>query len=95
MKFKTTLWIALITCVTLRVGAAQHTDANVMVEITFKAGRPHADPFKQLNLDVVFTDPAGTQKTVPAFWAGADAVSFGFCLALCGGGILYWSSGSS
>jgi len=43
-----------------------------MVEIPFRAGKPHADPFQQVNLDVVFTDPQGTQKTVPAFWAGGD-----------------------
>ena len=26
----------------------------------------------EIELDVVFTDPQGTQKTVPAFWAGGD-----------------------
>ena len=61
-----------MTCLTLQSGAAQHTEANVVVETPFRAGKPHADPFKEVNLDVVFTDPQGTQKTVPAFWAGGD-----------------------
>jgi len=75
MKYKTTLWIALITCVALTLSAAaagEHTEANRMVEISFQADKPHADPFKEVNLDVVFTDPQGTHKTVPGFWAGKD-----------------------
>ena len=48
------------------------TAANVPVEISFVAQRPHADPFHDVTLDVVFTDPAGAVKKVPAFWAGGD-----------------------
>jgi Protein of unknown function (DUF4038)/Domain of unknown function (DUF5060) len=48
------------------------TEANVPVEIAFKAAQPHAGPFTNVNLDVVFTDPAGAQKAVPAFWDGGD-----------------------
>lgn len=47
------------------------TQANVVAEISFDAARPHARPFAEVELDVVFTDPVGAQKTVPAFWAGA------------------------
>jgi hypothetical protein len=52
--------------------AGEHAEANRMVEISFQADKPHADPFKELHLDVVFTDPQGTHKTVPGFWAGKD-----------------------
>jgi len=72
MKHKTILWIALLTCAAPQVCASQRTEANVMVEIPFQAGKPHAAPFTQVSLDVVFTDPLGTRKTVPAFWAGGD-----------------------
>lgn len=50
--------------------AATHTDANVPVEITFTAKKPHADPFNDTMLDVVFTEPDGNKLRVPAFWDG-------------------------
>jgi hypothetical protein len=46
------------------------TEANTVAEISFEAAQPHAKPFTDVVLDVVFTDPAGSQKSVPAFWAG-------------------------
>lgn len=46
------------------------THANGMAEVTFTARADHADPFNDVTLDVVFTDPGGTQRRVPAFWAG-------------------------
>ena len=49
-----------------------HTEENVPVEITFHASRAHSDPFNQLDLDVVFTDPDGLQCRVPAFWDGGS-----------------------
>ncbi|WP_309722368.1 DUF4038 domain-containing protein [Armatimonas sp.] len=46
------------------------TSTNVLLEISFLAKKTHPDSFKNTVLDVVFTDPKGAQKTVPAFWAG-------------------------
>lgn len=53
-------------------GAAEPVKAetNVPVEITFSAVKPHDEPFMQVTLDVVFTDPVGATSTMPAFWAG-------------------------
>lgn len=48
------------------------TQANVMVETTLVAGHTYADPFNQVTLDVVFSDPQGTALRVPAFWAGGN-----------------------
>ncbi len=72
--------VVLITCDAPRAGAAprqaqgrlQQTEANVAVEIPFRAEKAHANPFLEVGLDVVFTDPGGAQKTVPGFWAGGD-----------------------
>jgi hypothetical protein len=47
-------------------------EANTPVEITLVAAKAHADPFMNVVLDVVFTDPAGEEKKVPAFWSGND-----------------------
>jgi hypothetical protein len=48
------------------------TDANVMVEVAFASGRTYADPFNQVTLDVIFTEPQGAELRVPAFWAGGN-----------------------
>src|SRR2546425_13326381 len=46
------------------------TEANVPVEITFTARHKHADPFNEVTVDVVFTDPTGSVLRVPSFWTG-------------------------
>jgi hypothetical protein len=45
---------------------------NAVAEWSFTSGRPYDDPFNQVTLDVVVTDPMGQQRTVPAFWAGGQ-----------------------
>jgi hypothetical protein len=44
--------------------------ANVPCEIVFTARQTHVDPSQAVVLDVVFTDPTGQSRRVPAFWAG-------------------------
>ncbi|GAA4439625.1 hypothetical protein GCM10023091_22130 [Ravibacter arvi] len=48
------------------------TETNQMVELTFKTGTNYNDPFNEVELDAVFTDPSGKELKVPAFWAGGD-----------------------
>lgn len=56
---------------TLSAGGIESTaQAHVAREIRFEASRAHDDPFNDLTLDVVFTDPAGGKLRVPAFWDG-------------------------
>ena len=69
-----------VFCFTLMIGISclgspeqiHETQANVIIEIPFRAQETHDDPFYQVNLDVVFTEPGGTQKNIPAFWVGGD-----------------------
>lgn len=56
----------------LRAGIAVQTKANVMVELSFSSNRPYADPFNDVTLDVIFTEPGGHELRVPAFWDGKD-----------------------
>ncbi|HEY3857812.1 MAG TPA: DUF4038 domain-containing protein [Verrucomicrobiae bacterium] len=51
---------------------AAKTQANVMTELTFTAKHSHTDPFNNVTLDVVFTDPHGRELRVPAFWDGGN-----------------------
>lgn len=44
--------------------------ASHVIEIKFQSGKPYQNPFYDVNLDIIFTDPNGKQLTIPAFWAG-------------------------
>ncbi len=57
---------------TVQAKVAATTEANVPVEVAFTASETYRDPFNDVDLDVVFTDPAGKQLHVPAFWAGGN-----------------------
>jgi hypothetical protein len=48
------------------------TATNRMVEIALTSERAYADPFNEVQLDVVFTEPDGRELRVPAFWAGGQ-----------------------
>ncbi|HZL35694.1 MAG TPA: DUF4038 domain-containing protein [Tepidisphaeraceae bacterium] len=65
---------AFILCLAppLRAGGAEArtTSANKMIELAFTSNANHNDPFNELALDVIFTDPTGVQRRVPAFWDG-------------------------
>ena len=50
-----------------------NTVHNQVCEIAFRSSEGHADPFNSVELDVVFTDDAGHEWKVPAFWAGGNA----------------------
>jgi hypothetical protein len=49
---------------------ARYGVARCVVEWSYTAAKPNSDPFNNLELDVIFTDPHGNEHTVPAFWAG-------------------------
>jgi len=52
--------------------AGQRTQQNVPVEIAFHSAQSHADPFDEIDLNVLFSDPTGETKRVPAFWDGGN-----------------------
>ena len=43
---------------------------NQIAERSFEASSLHPNPFNDLTVDVIFTDPHGDKFRVPAFWAG-------------------------
>ena len=44
--------------------------ARCVTEWALGSTKAYADPFNDIELDVVFTDPQGREQRVPAFWAG-------------------------
>src|SRR5690606_9085816 len=65
------LWSGLAVIATAKDVSAK-TEANVMVEISFTSSRNYSDPFNEVTLDVLFRDPKGNERRVPAFWAGTN-----------------------
>jgi hypothetical protein len=49
-----------------------HGVTNRMVEWTFTAAHEHADPFNEVDLDILVTAPGGSVQKVPGFWAGGN-----------------------
>ncbi len=92
MNFRAVI-LALLFPLTLPAAEPVRTPANVPAEISFTAQRAHADPFNDVMLDVTFTDPAGTARRVPAFWAGGDTWKVRYASPLAGAH--GWQSGCS
>lgn len=46
--------------------------ANKMVEFEFVTSLQRPDPFNEVTLDVIFTEPGGRERRVPTFWAGGS-----------------------
>ncbi|MEP6749068.1 MAG: DUF4038 domain-containing protein, partial [Bacteroidota bacterium] len=68
-------WLALPLQVPLKAEVSDtilETQANVMTELTFVSKNNYTDPFNQVTLDVLFTDPTGNKLRVPAFWDGGN-----------------------
>ena len=70
MNYLVSVGLAIVTSAAMPAGGAQQTEANVAVEVPFRAERDYVNPFLDVELNVIFTDPEGRETTVPAFWAG-------------------------
>ena len=73
-----------VSCPLRAQGRASRTAAHVPVEITLTARQPHADPFNDVTVDVLFTDPGGALRRVPAFWAGGSLWKVRYASQLAG-----------
>lgn len=50
----------------------QYGIQHCVSEWSYSSGKAYADPFNDLELDVIFTDPQGHEHRMPAFWAGGQ-----------------------
>lgn len=64
--------VAAAVFLATRQGSAQQRNAiqNSPTEWSYETGKRYADPFREIELDVLFTLPSGEAHRVPAFWAG-------------------------
>jgi hypothetical protein len=63
---------------------ARYGIARCVAEWSYTADKAYADPFNDVELDVVFTDPQGHDQTVPAFWAGEQTWRIRYAPAAAG-----------
>ena len=57
---------------------------NHLLEIKFQSNKGYQTPFFDIYLDVVFTDPMGRERIVPAFWSGENHWSVRYSSAIVG-----------
>jgi len=58
------------------VAASQRVEANRVAEISLVSERIYQNPFMEVTLDAIVTQPDGKQLHVPAFWAGGKRWCF-------------------
>jgi hypothetical protein len=62
----------------------KYVSQNGIAEWSYTSGRPYADPFGQVTLDVHFVDPEGHERLVPAFWAGGQTWKVRYASSMIG-----------
>lgn len=60
------------------------TEANRVTEFRFESTKSYQNPFEEVKLDAVFTDPSGVRRRVPAFWAGGQVWKVRYSSAIPG-----------
>ena len=50
----------------------KRSEQNRMVEWSFSSKRGYANPFNEVDVSAIFTEPDGEERVVPAFWAGGN-----------------------
>jgi len=48
------------------------TETNRPAEFTFESKSNYADPFNDVTVDAIFTEPSGATRQIPLFWAGGN-----------------------
>ena len=52
------------------------TQKNKVVQWSYESGKDYADPFWDVDVDLLVTDESGNEQVVPAFWAGDNTWTF-------------------
>ncbi len=60
------------------------TNVNEFIEITLNSTKQYADPFNEIEIDAIFTEPSGRTVRIPAFWAGNSTWRFRYASAVIG-----------
>ena len=55
-----------------------------MAEVSFRSDKDYVDPFNEVELDVVVSEPAGKERRVPAFWSSGEVWRFRYASGTTG-----------
>ncbi len=76
----TRLWlgtgIVVLLAVAVRANAEQQIGSNRVAEIALVSEKTYQNPFQEIELDAMVTQPDGSQLRVPAFWSGNNRWCF-------------------
>ena len=50
----------------------KQVEQNCILEWAFSSRQRYDDPFNDVEVSAIFTDPDGEEKIVPAFWSGGN-----------------------
>jgi hypothetical protein len=67
--------MAIVLATIAPPNAAQQVEANRVTEVTLVSDKAYQDPFKNIELNALVTQPDRTQMRVPGFWAGGNRVA--------------------
>jgi hypothetical protein len=56
--------------------STKNAQSNEFIEITLESNKKYANPFNEIIIDVVFTEPSGRTLCIPAFWSGNNTWRF-------------------
>lgn len=66
------LLVLIIALIGVARAAAEDGIINQVQEWSFTSTKAYADPFNEVQVDLLVTTPSGTQLKVPAFWSGGQ-----------------------
>ena len=69
-------WVVVSLALTARADAGQRVETNRVAEIALVSEKTYANPFTEIRLDAIVTQPDGNPLRVPAFWAGGNRWCF-------------------
>ncbi|HSI24386.1 MAG TPA: DUF5060 domain-containing protein, partial [Methylotenera sp.] len=62
----------------------KNTSANEFIEITLNSSKQYKDPFNEIEINAIFTEPSGRIVRIPAFWAGNSTWRLRYASAVIG-----------
>lgn len=70
--------IALTRLVQAQSSQTRYATQHGVAQWSYVSQKAYKDPFNEIELDVVFTDPQGKEHRVPAYWAGEQTFTVRF-----------------
>ena len=72
MKQKAIATLILFFLPSFACGESFEIQCNEVLEITLESSRAYDNPYREIELDLQLTDPAGQEKIIPGYWDGDD-----------------------